>query len=503
MPPALRARPHRLLLHLRRERHPHHRRRAAAAARSRLGAHPSAGDRSGVFRQNPRAPLQSAPRRRRRAGLPQRFGKSARRQSKRRPSSTSPPAISRPPRSPAAPWRSAISPSGRSPTPTPGSRAPTCWPGSNRPPNIRRCSTDHVKIAESEEGLGLLALRDGAKDEARQHFAARHGGGQRQRALLHRVRRSSSPTTTKADAGAAQGRRHQPQTRRAVRPDGAARHRPAQAADCTGRPPTERNPRNPDVLASRSPNATSPTTITREAAKAWKQGEQAATDPAVREQMRTARMSIEQQRLDYEEAEKQPRGRRGGPRSREAEGPGARRGDKARSQIQQGRAEVRRAGRALVGRSEARTAKSAARSSRSIAWASRRGSLIEGEDRQDRQAAGRRTRRRSRSPAAASSRSAAACKSRGASSSNISRRATRGWPPPAKSPPSSSSDPATHAIRRALPLAGAGGLRPLHRHQLSRPRDAGDGRARGEARVPSHQRRVRLDRQRLHAAPTR
>jgi hypothetical protein len=41
-----------------------------------------------------------------------------------------------------------------------------------------------------------------------------------------------------------------------------------------------------------------------EAAKAWSSAEQAATDPAIREQMHQARMSIEQQRLDYEEAEK-------------------------------------------------------------------------------------------------------------------------------------------------------------------------------------------------------
>jgi hypothetical protein len=41
-----------------------------------------------------------------------------------------------------------------------------------------------------------------------------------------------------------------------------------------------------------------------DAAKAWRSGEQAATDPALREQMRQSRMSIEQQRLDYEEAEK-------------------------------------------------------------------------------------------------------------------------------------------------------------------------------------------------------
>jgi hypothetical protein len=41
-----------------------------------------------------------------------------------------------------------------------------------------------------------------------------------------------------------------------------------------------------------------------EAAKAWKQGEQAATDPSLREKMRAARASIEQQRLDYEAEEK-------------------------------------------------------------------------------------------------------------------------------------------------------------------------------------------------------
>src|SRR5205085_11558893 len=31
---------------------------------------------------------------------------------------------------------------------------------------------DHVKVAEAEEGLGLLALHDGRKDEAKRHFEA-------------------------------------------------------------------------------------------------------------------------------------------------------------------------------------------------------------------------------------------------------------------------------------------------------------------------------------------
>ena len=40
------------------------------------------------------------------------------------------------------------------------------------------------------------------------------------------------------------------------------------------------------------------------AAKAWTSGEQAATDPATRARMHEARIAIEEQRLDYEEAEK-------------------------------------------------------------------------------------------------------------------------------------------------------------------------------------------------------
>src|SRR5439155_23567167 len=40
------------------------------------------------------------------------------------------------------------------------------------------------------------------------------------------------------------------------------------------------------------------------AAKAWRAGEQSATDPAEREGMHQARMAIEEQRLDYEAAEK-------------------------------------------------------------------------------------------------------------------------------------------------------------------------------------------------------
>jgi len=45
---------------------------------------------------------------------------------------------------------------------------------------------DHVKVAEAEEGLGLLALRDRATTR-RIGICGRHAGGQRQRALPHRI----------------------------------------------------------------------------------------------------------------------------------------------------------------------------------------------------------------------------------------------------------------------------------------------------------------------------
>src|ERR1035437_8137099 len=73
---------------------------------------------------------------------------------------------------------------------------------------------------------------------------------------------------------------------------------------------------------------------------------------------------------------------------------------------------------------------------------------------------------------------AAARRSRARLPSSTSRKPTPGWPPPARLPPSSSSDsssePGRHSGQRrcALPLAGAGGIRALHRHQLPGPRHA-------------------------------
>jgi hypothetical protein len=65
----------------------------------------------------------------------------------------------------------------------------------------------------------------------------------------------------------------------------------------------ERNPRNPKYWQALAESYLSIHNYA-DAAKAWSQGEQAAVDPAERARMHQARLAIEQQRLDYEEAEK-------------------------------------------------------------------------------------------------------------------------------------------------------------------------------------------------------
>jgi hypothetical protein len=65
----------------------------------------------------------------------------------------------------------------------------------------------------------------------------------------------------------------------------------------------ERNPRNPAYWKALAECYLADHNY-GEAAKAWTEGEQAAADPAERERMRQARLAIEPQRLDYEDAER-------------------------------------------------------------------------------------------------------------------------------------------------------------------------------------------------------
>jgi hypothetical protein len=160
---------------------------------------------------------------------------------------------------------------------------------------------DKAKVGESEEGLGLLSLRDGAKDEARGHFSrAMEAATNSPRCYIEYAK--LEPDYEKARQALLKAAGINPKldepfalmARRDTDPRLRLAHWKAAA---------ERNPREPSYWQELA-NAYLADHNYTEAAKAWKQGEQAATDPAVRDRMRAARVAIEQQRLDYEAEEK-------------------------------------------------------------------------------------------------------------------------------------------------------------------------------------------------------
>ena len=160
---------------------------------------------------------------------------------------------------------------------------------------------DNVKLAEAHEGLGLLALRDGRKDEARRHFAASTAANSTSaRAYIEYAK--LEPDEGKAETALRRAAVLNPKLDEPfallAKLDKDPRARILHLSEAA-----QRNPRNAGYwkelaeahLARNDYGA---------AAKAWRSGEQAATDPAERERMHKARMGIEQQRLDYEEAER-------------------------------------------------------------------------------------------------------------------------------------------------------------------------------------------------------
>jgi hypothetical protein len=160
---------------------------------------------------------------------------------------------------------------------------------------------DNVKVAEAQEGLGLLALRDHRSDEARRHFsAAMDANSPSARCYIEYAKlEPDNEKATKALLRAAgiNSKLDEPFALMAQRDTDPARriaHWKAAA---------ERNPRNPSYWQSLAEAYLAEHNY-GDAAKAWRDGEQAAIDPALREKMRQARLSIEQQRLDYEEAER-------------------------------------------------------------------------------------------------------------------------------------------------------------------------------------------------------
>jgi hypothetical protein len=160
---------------------------------------------------------------------------------------------------------------------------------------------DGVKTAEAEEGLGLLALRDHQNDEARKHFAAAMAAESKS-ARCYIEYAKLEPDNEKATQALLRAAGINPKldepfvlmARRDTDPRKRLAHWKAA---------TERNPREPSYWQALAECYLADHDYSG-AAKAWTQGEQAATDPALRAKMHQARMDIEQQRLDYEAAEK-------------------------------------------------------------------------------------------------------------------------------------------------------------------------------------------------------
>jgi hypothetical protein len=160
---------------------------------------------------------------------------------------------------------------------------------------------DHVKIAEAEEGLGLLALQAHQNDDARRHFrAAMDANSSSARCYLEYAK--LEPDNAKAlealrKAAGLNPKLDEPLALMAER-DTDPSMRLAHWKEATAR-----NPRNPAYWKALAECYTADHNYV-EAAKAWREAEQSSTDPAERERMHQARMGVESQRLDYEEAEK-------------------------------------------------------------------------------------------------------------------------------------------------------------------------------------------------------
>jgi hypothetical protein len=160
---------------------------------------------------------------------------------------------------------------------------------------------DHAKIAEAEEGLGLLALRDQRRDEARRHFEAATvaGSGSARCYIEYAKLETDNEKAMQALLRAAgiNSKLDEPFALMASRDtDPAKRLAHWKAA-------AERNPRNASYWQALAEAYLADNNFA-DAAKAWDQGAQAATDPAQRARMLQARASIEQQRLEFEDAKR-------------------------------------------------------------------------------------------------------------------------------------------------------------------------------------------------------
>jgi hypothetical protein len=160
---------------------------------------------------------------------------------------------------------------------------------------------DHEKVAESEEGLGLLSLRAQNSAEAKRHFeAAIMAGTTSARCYIEYAKLepdNEKVTQALLRAAGINPKLDEPFALMAARDtDPAKRLSHWKAA-------AERNPRNAAYWQSLAKEYLANHDFA-EAAKAWDQAAQAATDPAERDRMRQARAAIEQQRLDFQDEQR-------------------------------------------------------------------------------------------------------------------------------------------------------------------------------------------------------
>jgi hypothetical protein len=159
----------------------------------------------------------------------------------------------------------------------------------------------HEKVAEAEEGLGLLALRERRTEEARQNFAdAVQAGSTSARCYIEYAKLEPDPNKAEDALLKAAGINPKLAEPFALM---AARDTDPRKRLMHWKAAAERDPRNTAYWRRLAETYLDENNY-GEAGKAWRSGEQAATDPAEREKFHSARMLVEQQRLDHEEAEK-------------------------------------------------------------------------------------------------------------------------------------------------------------------------------------------------------
>ncbi len=160
---------------------------------------------------------------------------------------------------------------------------------------------DGLHTADAEEGLGLLALRAHRPEEAKTHFAdAMRDGSTSARCYIEYAKLetdNAKASTALLKAAGINPKLDEPFALLAARDTDPARRL------AHWKLAAERNPRNADYWQHLAEAYIEDHNYDG-AAKAWTSGEQAATDPATRARMHEARIAIEEQRLDYEEAEK-------------------------------------------------------------------------------------------------------------------------------------------------------------------------------------------------------